>query len=128
MPNAVRLLIAAGLTLAAMAPRQVEAQGLTPGTWTGSLSNPVGGTAAVTFDVAGTAEAPTVHMSVSMLPEPIPFNDIRLDGQTMTFWWEPGVRVDCTLTRDAAGGYAGTCSDGSGSGEGRLTMVPPDGQ
>ncbi len=129
MPNAARLLIVAGLTLAAMAPRQVEGQGLTPGTWSGSFSNPAGQvTLSVTYDVGGTVEAPTVSMSVSMVPEPIPFNDIRLDGQTMTFWWEPGVRVDCTLTRDASGGYAGACSDGSGSGEGRLTMVPPDGQ
>src|SRR5687768_6148258 len=124
--TAVRLIIAAGLTLGAV--DSLQAQGLTPGTWTGSISNPAGGAADVTFEVGGTATAPTVQMSVSMLPDPIPFNDIRLDGPTMTFWWEPGVRVDCTLTRDAAGGYAGTCSDGSGSGDGRLTMVPPDGQ
>jgi hypothetical protein len=120
---ALRLLIAVGLAVGAVAP--LQAQALTPGTWTGTMSNPVGGNVAVTFDVAGTAQAPTISMSVSMLPEPIAFNDIRLEGETMTFWWEPGVRVDCALTRDAAGGYAGTCSDGSGSGEGRMTMVPP---
>ena len=120
---AVRLLVAAGLALGAAAP--LQAQALTPGTWTGTMSNPVGGSVDVTFDVAGMPDAPTISMSVSMLPEPIAFNDIRLEGETMTFWWEPGVRVDCALTRDAAGGYAGTCSDGSGSGDGRMTMVPP---
>ncbi|MGE0160497.1 MAG: hypothetical protein AB7T31_13890 [Gemmatimonadales bacterium] len=121
-----RLVVAAVLALLTFtfAP-SVEAQALRPGTWTGSMSNPVGGVVEVTFDVGGTADAPTISMSVSMLPEPIAFNDIRLEGSSMTFWWEPGVRVDCTLMRDAAGGFAGTCSDGSGSGEGRMTMVPP---
>jgi hypothetical protein len=124
MPKtAVPVLLAAALTFGAVAP--LQAQALTPGTWTGTMSNPVGGNVPVTFDVGGTADAPAISMSVSMLPEPIAFNVIRLDGPTMTFWWEPGVRVDCQLTRDAAGGYAGTCSDGSGSGEGRITMVPP---
>ena len=121
--TAARILLAAGLSFGAVAP--LQAQGLTPGTWTGTMSNPVGGSVDVTFDVAGTPEAPTIAMSVSMLPEPISFNDIRLEGETMTFWWEPGIRVDCALTRDAVGGYAGTCSDGSGSGDGRITMVPP---
>jgi hypothetical protein len=124
MPKtAVRLLLAAALTFVGVAP--LHAQALTPGTWTGTMSNPVGGSVDVTFAVGGTESAPTISMSVSMLPEPIAFNDIRVDGSTMTFWWEPGVRVDCRLTRDAAGGYAGTCSDGSGSGDGRITMVPP---
>jgi hypothetical protein len=124
MPKtAVPLFLAAALTLAGVAP--LGAQALTPGTWTGTMSNPVGGSVDVTFAVGGTPDTPTISMSVSMLPEPIAFNDIRLDGQTITFWWEPGVRVDCQLTRDAAGGFAGTCSDGSGSGDGRMTMVPP---
>jgi hypothetical protein len=83
MPKtAVPVLLAAALTFGAVAP--LQAQALTPGTWTGTMSNPVGGNVPVTFDVGGTADA-----------------------------------------RDAAGGYAGTCSDGSGSGEGRITMVPP---
>jgi hypothetical protein len=125
MPKtAVRLLLAVvALTVVGIAP--LQAQALTPGTWTGTMSNPVGGSVDVTFDVGGTEAAPTISMSVSLLPEPIAFNDIRFDGPTMTFWWEPGVRVDCRLTRDATGGYAGTCSDGSGSGDGRITMVPP---
>jgi hypothetical protein len=125
MPKtAVRLLLAV-VALSVVGAAPLHAQALTPGTWTGTMSNPVGGSVDVTFDVGGTAAAPTISMSVSMLPEPIAFNDIRFDGPTMTFWWEPGVRVDCRLTRDAAGGYAGTCSDGSGSGDGRITMVPP---
>ena len=124
MPKiAVRLALAAGLTIAAVAP--LEAQGLTPGTWTGTLSNPVGAVIPVTFEVGGTAEAPTVSMMVTLFPEPIDFNDIRLDGSTLAFWWEPGVRVDGQLSRTAAGGYEGSCLDGSGSGSGSLTMIPP---
>ena len=123
MKTAVRLAIAAALTIAAVAP--LEAQGLSAGTWTGSMSNPAGASMPVTFEVGGTAEAPTVAMSVSMVPEPISFNDIRLEGAMLIFWWEPGVRVDCQLTRTAAGGYEGPCSDGSGSGSGTLTMIPP---
>ena len=124
MPKtAVPLALAVALTIAAVAP--LQGQGLSPGTWTGTLSNPQGAVIPVTFEVGGTVDAPTVMMSVTMLPEPIAFNDIRLEGETMQFWWEPGVRVDCQLTRTAAGGYEGSCLDGSGSGSGALTMVPP---
>lgn len=117
-----RLALAALLTLASVA--SVEAQ-LASGTWTGTMSPPGGQPIPVTFEVSGAGSELSVEMSAPMIPDAIPFNDIRIDGPSMTFWWEPGIRVDCTLTRDAGGGYAGSCSDGGDRGAGALTMVPP---
>jgi hypothetical protein len=118
--------VAALLALATAAP--VSAQDLTPGTWTGTMSPPGGEAIPVEFQVSGAGAALTVVMTAAMIEDGIPFKDIRVEGQSLTFWWEPGVRVDCTLTRDAAGSYAGACSDGSGSASGGMTMVPPAGQ
>jgi hypothetical protein len=127
MPKFSRYLgVAAMIALAAAAPS--SAQELTAGTWTGTMSPPGGEPIPVEFQVSGAGAALTVVMTAAMVQDGIPFNDIRVEGPALTFWWEPGVRVDCTLTRDAAGGYAGSCSDGSGSASGGMTMVPPPGQ
>lgn len=56
----------------------------------------------------------------------MPFKDVRLEGSELTFWWDPGVRVDYTLERTPAGGSEGTCAGESGpEGAGRIAMVPP---
>jgi hypothetical protein len=124
MPKTIaRLAFAAALTIAAVAP--LQGQGLSAGTWTGSITPPGGEAIPVSFEVGGTAAAPTVAMSAPMVQGTIAFNDIRVEGPMLLFWWEPGVRVDCQLTRTAAGGYEGPCSDGSGGASGALSMVPP---
>ena len=103
-----------------------SAQTLPQGTWTGTMSPPGGEAIPVNFEVSESGGALSIAMMAVQVEGEMPFNDIRLDGQTLTFWWEPGVRVDCSLTRTEAGGFAGTCSDGTGdSGAGTLTMVPP---
>jgi hypothetical protein len=51
------------------------------------------------------------------------FNEPRLSGNELTFWWEPGTRVDCTLTRQEDRSFEGTCS--AGNGDGAIKMVPP---
>ena len=58
----------------------------------------------------------------------ISFYEVALDGDELTFWWEPGPRVDCTLLRKEDGSFEGTCTDGGADGEGTLTMVPPSGE
>ena len=39
------------------------------------------------------------------------FNDVRLSDNTLTFWFEPGPRVECTLQRREDGAFAGSCKD-----------------
>ena len=122
--TAAGLGIVALLALGSAAP--ASAQALPQGTWTGTMSPPGGEAIPVNFEVSESAGALSIAMMAVQVEGEMPFRDIRLDGQTMTFWWEVGVRVDCSLTRTEAGGFKGTCSDGTGaSGEGTLTMVPP---
>lgn len=114
-------------TLLALAPSvPLQAQELTSGTWTGTMSPPGGEAIPVTFEVSGAGAALSVVMSAPMIEGTMAFNDVRLEGPALTFWWEPGIRVDCRLMRTQAGGYEGSCSDGSGRGEGGMTMVPPE--
>lgn len=112
------------LALGSAAP--AGAQALAQGTWTGTMAPPGGEAIPVNFEVSESGGALSIAMMAVQVEGEMPFRDIQLTGQTLTFWWEVGVRVDCSLTRTQAGGFEGTCSDGTGDrGEGTLTMVPP---
>ena len=115
------------LTLLALAgPAVANAQELPHGTWTGTLAPPGGEPIPVTYEVGAAEGALSVVMRSAMIAGEMPFRDVRLDGSELTFWWEPGIRVDCALTRNAQGGFDGTCSDGiPEAGAGVITMVPP---
>jgi len=122
--TAAGLGVVALLALGSATP--ASAQALPQGTWTGTMSPPGGEAIPVNFAVSESGGALAIAMSAVQVEGEMPFRDIRLDGQTMTFWWELGVRVDCSLTRTDVGGFAGTCTDGTGDrGAGTLTMVPP---
>jgi hypothetical protein len=117
--------VAALLALAAAAP--ADAQELVSGTWTGTMAPPGAATGIpVTFQVGSTSGAPSIVMRSAQVEGDMPFQDVRIDGSELTFWWDPGVRVNCTLERTAAGGFDGTCAGEAGpEGAGRITMVPP---
>ena len=123
---ALLLGLATVLTLSVAPP--ARAQELTPGTWTGTMAPPGAPTGIpVTFVIGRTDGALSIVMRSAQVEGDMPFQDVRLDGSELTFWWEPGVRVDCALQRTEAGGFAGDCTGVSGpDGAGRITMVPPD--
>jgi len=124
MPRIVsRLGIAALLLLAAAAPS--NAQELTTGTWSGTIAPPNTEAIPLQLEVSGAGPALSVLVTSVLIQGAIPLNDIRVDGTSVSFWWDLGVRVECTLTRDAGGGYAGPCSAGDADENGRMTMVPP---
>lgn len=103
------------------------AQELTPGTWTGTMAPPGASAIPVVFEVGGTGAALSIVMRSVLVQEEMHFQDVRVDGSQLTFWWEPGVRVDCTLQRTPAGGFEGPCVGAGGpQGAARMTMVPPD--
>ena len=105
----------------------IGAQELTSGTWTGTMSPPGGGSLAVSYEVDVSDGALSIVMSAN--GQSLSLNEVALDGDALTFWWEPGTRVNCRLLRREDGSFAGTCSEGTGAdGEGTLTMVPPSGQ
>lgn len=102
------------------------AQQLVPGTWTGTMTPPNGPAVDVTYEVAVANGAPSVVMRAEDIEGEMEFKDIEVEEGQMTFWWEPGVRVDCTLFANESGGFEGKCTDGTGpDGEGHLVMLPP---
>jgi hypothetical protein len=100
------------------AAQQIEA-----GKWTGSVTPPGEGRVDVTFDV--TLKADTIGITLSVAEHgSFPMSDVKLSDRTLTFWFAPGPRVDCTLTRRDDGAFDGNCKDSEG-GDALMTMVPP---
>jgi hypothetical protein len=119
------LMLAAAL-LAVASPSSAQ-QALPYGAWTGTMTPPGGQPITVGYEVGELDGALAIVMRAIMVQEVIPFRDIRVEGDALVFWWEPGVRVDCRLERTATGSYEGPCSAGGGA-AGALTMVPPAGE
>lgn len=100
----------------------VHGQSLEPGTWTGTIAPPGSNPFDVTYDVV--VKGDTLTITVHAPPGDRPFHDIKTSENELTFWFEPGPRVDCVLAKQEDGSYAGDCVDRDGS-VGHLTMVPP---
>ncbi len=112
--------------LAMLVTIPVGAQELEHGTWTGTMTPPPGGDVAVTFEVGETDGALSIVMSAPLVEPPMVFREVKLDGDELTFWWAPDIRLDCTLLRKENGSFEGICTDGTGpDGEGTLKMLPP---
>ena len=47
-----------------------------------------------------------------------------VDAKTLTFWFTPGPRVECKLTRRDDGSFEGPCLNPAGQ-EARMLMTPP---
>jgi hypothetical protein len=99
------------------------AQKIEAGKWTGSVTPPGEGRTEVTYDV--TVKADTIGITVNVgVHGTFPMNDVKLNDNTLTFWFAPGPRVDCTLVRRDDGAFDGGCKDTNG-GDALMTMVPP---
>jgi len=122
------LTAAAGLlALGAMFASPAHAQDLQPGLWSGEMTPPGGDPLPVMFEVGERDGALRIVMMNEDLG-PMDLTDEALAGDELTFWWNPGVRVDCTLMRQEDGSLEGICADERrpAGGQGRLTMVPPE--
>jgi hypothetical protein len=104
--------------------RHAEAQKLEPGKWTGTVTPPGEERATeVSYDV--TMKGDTIDITVNAGEHGSHrFNEVRLNDRTLTFWFTPGPRVECTLTRGENRVFAGTCRDSEG-GIASMVMVPP---
>jgi hypothetical protein len=120
--------LAAVALLAIAAASPAAAQQLPFGGWTGTMTPPGGQPITVSYEVGELDGVLAIVMRALMVQEVIPFHDVRVEGDAIVFWWEPGIRVDCRLERTATGAYEGPCSDGGDRGAGVLTMVPPAGE
>jgi hypothetical protein len=114
------------LTLWSVPAQAQEAQDLPFGLWSGTMTPPGGEPLPVMYQVREVAGALAITMSNPDLG-PMEFTDEALAGDELTFWWNAGVRVDCTLRRQEDGSFDGSCADprGTAGGEGAMTMTPP---
>ena len=117
------LAFAAALPLLAGAG-SAAAQTIEPGQWTGVVTEPDGDRTEVVFDVTVKAD------TIGVVARPggrgnYPFSDVKLvEKNTLTFWFTPGPRVDCKLTRREDGAFEGPCYNPAGR-EARMLMTPP---
>lgn len=122
------LTAAAGLlALGAIFASPAHAQDMQPGLWTGEMVPPGGDPLEVMFEVGERDGALRIVMMNSDLG-PMDLTEEALEGDELSFAWNPGVRVECTLTRQDNGSFEGICADerGAAGGQGTLTMVPPE--
>jgi hypothetical protein len=123
MKKLVFVLAAAALPILAGAD-SAAAQKIEEGQWTGVVTEPDGDQTDVIFDV--TVKGDTIGIIARPGGEGnFPFRDVKMvDEKTMTFWFTPGPRVDCKLTRRDDGAFEGPCLNPA-SQEARILMVPP---
>ena len=120
--NIASLALLATLTLL-LTPR-AQAQTLEAGTWTGRISPPSGQTLDITYEVAVANDSLKISISVPEIGT-FPFQDIRLEEDVLSFYWEPNEPLGCNLKRAENGTFSGECSDLEGN-TGQLTMIPPE--
>lgn len=96
---------------------------LAPGTWTGSIVDPGGEEASVTYEVSVTGDTLRIELKVPEGPS-FSFSNIRFEGGSLLFTWLANISIECKLDAAEAGSYSGTCTDSSGE-SGHMTMVPP---
>lgn len=117
------LLLSAALLALVAAPASLHAQKVQAGTWTGTIAPPDSDPIPATFNVSMSGD--TVRIAANGEMGSIPFNEVKVLADRITFWFEPGdAHVSCTLMLGEMGVYKGDCVDEDGS-TGVITMVPP---
>jgi hypothetical protein len=124
MRLAFAALAALSLASLAAAPPAVG-QELEPGVWSGTITLPGDRPFTVTYEVGTIDGDLAIAMTSILVQEVVRFRDVELSGDELTFWWEPGLRVDCTLKRTESGSFEGPCAPGGDAPPAALTMVPP---
>ena len=112
------------LALALVVPALCSAQAPKPGKWTGFAVPPnETSQVALTFDVTGNADSLGIVIHVAEEGD-IPASEVHFTDKTITFVFEAGPVVDCSLNLNAEGAYSGDCVGDDGK-TGQMTMVPP---
>lgn len=124
MKNTITALAVALIASATALP--ASAQELSPGVWSGTITLPGNPRPMnVSYEVGRVDGSLAIAMTSILVQEVIRFRDVELSQDELTFWWEPGVPVDCTLQRTESGTFEGPCEPRGGGPAGALIMVPP---
>lgn len=125
MKSLVRLLGLSAVALLALSTG-LRAQTLHPGTWSGSVTDPGGEEAPVTYEVTVTGD--TLHISMTVAvpdgPPAFAFSNVHFEQGKLLFTWNANVDINCSLDPAEGGSYAGSCTDSEGK-SGQMKMVPP---
>jgi hypothetical protein len=109
------------LTLAT--PSTVFGQKIQAGTWTGTITPPNSNAVEVTFEV--TVAGDSTKITAKGTPRgDLPFANVHVAADRVTFDFNAGETISCTLMRQQGGGYKGNCLDSAG-GTGVIEMLPP---
>ena len=100
------------------------AQQLPVGTWTGTVTPPNDPSVNVTYAVALKGDTLTISINAGEHGT-FPVSEAKLTDRTLTFWFMPGPRVECALTRRDDGAYEGTCAEAGSAETAHMLMVPP---
>lgn len=111
------------LLVAFMAPAVCSAQAIKSGTWTGTVQPPDGDVTDLTFDITVMGDSLGVVIHAGEHGDFTAREGRYADGK-ITFAFEPGVTVRCTLARVEDGSFAGNCQGEDGS-LAPMTLVPP---
>ena len=111
------------LAAAFMVPAVGSAQAPRSGTWTGTVTPPEGETTLVTFDVVSSGDSLSIVIHAGEHGTFEAAQERFADGK-LTFTFQPGPVVSCTLTPNTEGGFSGSCFEAAGA-EAKITMVPP---
>jgi hypothetical protein len=111
-----------GLALVAL-PAVGSAQALKAGLWTGTVIAPEGDETIVTYDVTVNGDSLGIVIHAGEHGDFTAEEARHADGK-ITFFFSPGIRVNCTLTRTDAGDFSGPCVGDDGA-TGQMKMVPP---
>jgi hypothetical protein len=104
-------------------PASLEAQKVTPGSWTGTISPPDGGGLEATFDVRQSGD--TTKITMNAAGRTIETTDVKVESSRLLFTFAPsGDAVRCTLALQTDKSYSGDCVDSRG-GKGTIVMIPP---
>ena len=104
-------------------PASLEAQKVTPGNWTGTISPPDGGALEATFDVRQSGD--TTKITMNAAGRTIETTDVKVESSRLLFTFAPGGNaVKCDLSLQTDKSYSGDCIDASG-GKGTIVMKPP---
>jgi len=104
------------------APQAATAQKLAPGTWTGTIAPPGNAPTPATFDVKATGDSTAITISTQF--GDVPFTQIKVLADRITFTFTPGTPVNCVLMLRPDKSYAGDCTDTDGE-KGQIVMIAP---
>lgn len=114
------LVVACALVL----PAAAHAQKLQTGRWTGRVTTPNGEITDITADV--TMANDTAKMTIDAGAHgSFQIADVKFDGTTITFSFQPGPIVDCTLKKQEDGSFSGQCIEEGGGGAADMVLNPP---